>query len=270
MRSPAQERPRLACRLEGGRQGPPLLLVHGMLASGRQWQHNLEAMRRYTCPVAFDLWGHGESPTPDDPARYTVQALVDELEQTRARLGEERVVLCGHSFGAGIALHYAIAHPERTVAVIFSNSMSALSPPELFGSDAARCERAAAIERGGIDAIRALPIHPSRATRLDPAVRAELVADADAVDPVAVARLMAVTGPTLTVRDALDRIGCPMLLVNGTWEKAFQQLRDLAIARIPDLQVADVPAGHAVNIENPTAFNAAVAAFLERVLPPRL
>ena len=108
-----------------------------------------------------------------------------------------------------------------------------------------------------------MPIHPRRARRLSPQVKAELVEAAEQVDPRAIARLISITGPQLSSRDDLGRIACPTLLVNGVHEKAFQPLRDDAVRGIPGCQVADIDAGHAVNLENPDAFNAAVVAFLQ-------
>jgi pimeloyl-ACP methyl ester carboxylesterase len=57
----------------------------------------------------------------------------------------------------------------------------------------------------------------------------------------------------------------PTLLVNGTWEKRFQPMREAAAKAIPGVTVVDLPAGHSVNIEAAEGFDAAVKAFVERV-----
>ncbi|HYF58771.1 MAG TPA: alpha/beta fold hydrolase [Burkholderiaceae bacterium] len=258
--------PAFALREWEGGDGPTLLCVHGMLGSARSWDPNVVGLQRVARVAAVDLWGHGASPAPADEARYAIGAMVDELDRARDRLGLERAMLCGHSFGAGLVLRYALSHPRRCAGVVFSNSMSALSPPELFGTSRARAERAAEIECGGLDAIRAMPMHPRHATRLPPGIREQVLADADRVDAAAVARLMRVTGPGLSVLDDLERIECPVLLINGRWERGFQPLREIALARMPRCRVADVEAGHAVNLENPAAFDAAVAAFVTEVV----
>lgn len=243
--------------------GPVMFLVHGMLSSHRHWVPNIDALSRYVQPVVFDLWGHGDAPAPLDDAPYQVDALLEQFERVRIALGAERVLLCGQSFGASLTLRYSIEHPERVIAQVFTNSVSALSPPDRFGSAAERTARAAAIEARGHEVLREMPIHPRRARRLSPQVKAELVEAAEQVDPRAIARLISITGPQLSSRDDLGRIACPTLLVNGVHEKAFQPLRDDAVRGIPGCQVADIDAGHAVNLENPDAFNAAVVAFLQ-------
>lgn len=262
MPDPPMKPPRLAWKTAGGDHGPYLFMVHGLLASHRQWLPNLAALRAHARPVLIDLWGHGKSPAPLADAPYEADAILEQIERVRIELGAARIVVCGHSFGAGLTLRYAFQYPRNVLGQVFTNSLSALSPPETFGTPAEREARAAAIEAGGRDTIRSMPFHPRNATRLDPAVRAELIAQADAVDPGGVARLMRVTGRRLCVLDDLPRVACPTLLVNGRWEKTFQALRDRALAGIPGCQVVDVEAGHAVSLENPRGFEAAVVSFL--------
>ncbi len=261
-------RPALPYKLPVPGTGPVMFLVHGMLSSHRHWAPNLAAFARHVRPVVFDLWGHGDAPAPLDDDAYHVHALLDQFERVRIALGADKVLLCGQSFGASLTLRYSIEHPERVIAQVFTNSVSALSTPERFGTAEERTKRAAAIESRGREMIREMPIHPRRARRLPDAIRDELVEAADAVDPRALARLIAITGPQLSVREDMHRIACPTLLVNGVHEKAFQPLRDDAARGIPGCQVADVDAGHAVNLENPEAFDAAVEQFLRQVLGP--
>jgi pimeloyl-ACP methyl ester carboxylesterase len=259
-------RPRLAFRSSGDDGRPPLLLVHGMLASARQWEPNLAMFARHVRPIAVDLWGHGGSPAPADDRCYTIQAIVDQLDRVRERVHADRVILCGHSFGAGIVLRYALANPDRVVGTIVTNSLSAFLAPEAVRSDADRRRTIAELREKGIDAVRALPIHPSRSTRFEPEIRDRLIADADAVAPDAIARLLGITFPGLSVLAELERIRCPVLLVNGTREKAFQPVKDSVAPRFVDCTVVDVDAGHAVNIDNPGAFDAAVEPFLTGLL----
>lgn len=245
---------------------PLMFFVHGMLSSHRHWVPNLDALREHVRPVVFDLWGHGNAPAPLDDARYTTRAILDEFERARTELGAERVLLCGQSLGASLTLRYAIEHPQRVIAQVFTNSVSGLSAPERFGDEAQRAARAADIEARGRAALEAMPFHPRRSRRLPEPIRGLLVEAADAVDPRGVARLIRVTGPQLSVRADLGRIACPTLLTNGVREAAFQPLRDDAMRMIPGCRVADIDGGHAVNLDNPDAFNAAVIGFLRDVL----
>jgi len=258
--------PQLPYRVVGAGDRPYMFFVHGMLSSHRQWTPNLPALGELVRPVLFDLWGHGEAPCPEDERYYTVEAIIGEFERARAELGAERVLLCGQSLGAGLTLRYSILHPQRVIAQLFTNSRSALLAPEALSSPEESAARAEAIERGGTAALARLPFHPRHARRLEPELREAMAAVADATDPRAVARLMRIARPRLSVLGDLQRIVCPTLLVNGRSERVFQPLRDVAERRIRGIRIADIAGGHAINLENPEGFNAAVVAFLREVL----
>src|SRR6059058_4727521 len=102
--------------------GPYMLMVHGFLSSRAQWGPNLTALAPVTRPVVLELWGHGRSPAPTDPPRYHPDAYIEAFDQLRTQLGVERWFLCGQSFGAALTLRYALTHPDRVMAQVFTNS----------------------------------------------------------------------------------------------------------------------------------------------------
>jgi 2-succinyl-6-hydroxy-2,4-cyclohexadiene-1-carboxylate synthase len=248
----------------GDDRTPYLLLVHGICSSRAQWRPNLAALSEVCTPVVVELLGHGRSRSPDDPGAYRVGAYIERFEAVRASLGAERWAICGQSFGAGLTLNYALAHPDRTLAQVFTNSASALGPrrPEL--ADEARDQRIAAFGAQDRAALEAMAFYPRRTGRLAPEVEDELARDAALISMSGMARTMMATVPGLSVADRLGEITTPTLLVNGRREKSFQPLRDAAARRIRGLEVVDLEGGHPVNLDQPAGFNAAVTAFLER------
>jgi pimeloyl-ACP methyl ester carboxylesterase len=240
---------------------PPLLLVHGFLSSRAQWRPNLEGLTAFCRPVILELWGHGRSPTPDDPEAYSAKSYITIFEKIRGQLDVERWFLFGQSFGAGLTLRYALMHPDRIEGQIFTNSVSGLSHTR-EGTDDARSRHALALEKGGVDAIEALPYHPRHARRFAPELKTEMLQDASRVSPRGIANAIRYTVPTLSVAQDLGRTTVPTLLVNGTWDKAFQPLRQLATERLPSLQVVDLEGGHSINAEAPERFNEEVRRFL--------
>lgn len=250
--------PKLNVEIEGASDAPALLLVHGFLSSNLQWEPNRAGLRGAFRLVAAELWGHGASPAPRDPALYTVEAYAAQLEALRAELGVDRWWVCGQSFGAGIAIRYALAHRSAVRGLVVTNSRSAFS-------DVAR-EAAASgdLERWEAADLRALPFHPVHARRFPDDLKRRMVAAADRVAPYAIWQALQSTAPALSCRDVAARIGFPMLLVNGRFEKVFQPDRDYAAAAIPGLEVVDLDAGHSVNVEAPAAFDAAVRDFAAR------
>ncbi len=243
--------------------GPYLLLVHGMLASRAQWLANLAALARVCRPVVVELYGHGRSPAPEDPGAYHPDAYVAEFERIRTALGVERWAVCGQSLGAALTLRYALECPDRVIAQVFTNSNSALA--EAGWAPSVRTGMAAvakAVEARGRAALDAMPIHPSRATRLPADVKAALVADCALHDPVGVARTGLYTVPDSSVRERFPATRVPTLLVCGEREERFAAHRRFAEAALPSLRVVALDAGHAVNAEASAGFDAAVAAFL--------
>ena len=112
-------------------EGPPLLLIHGLLSSRRQWQPNLSALARISRPVVLELWGHGRSAAPVGDTAYSVSFYLDAFEEIRRQVGADRWFVCGQSYGAGLAIHYALRHADRTRGLIFTNSRSALAAGRL-------------------------------------------------------------------------------------------------------------------------------------------
>jgi 2-succinyl-6-hydroxy-2,4-cyclohexadiene-1-carboxylate synthase len=243
-------------------EGPYLLLVHGFLSSRAQWRVNLEGLKRFCRPVVIELWGHGRSPVPDDPAAYEVDNYAQMFEEIRAELGAERWFVCGQSFGAGLTMNYALRHPDRVIGQVFTNSLSALSPADALGTREEHWARADALEAGGIAAIEALPFHPRFATRFPGAITQEMLDDAARASPSGVANGVRITLPRLSMLDRLPGTKVPTLLVQGLWEKRFQPLAATGMAALPVMKLVALEGGHSINIEAAEAFNAAVADFV--------
>lgn len=245
--------------------GPPMLLVHGFLSSRAQWLLNLEALGHVCTPVVVELWGHGRSPSPEDAHPYTPAGYIDAFEAIRTALGVERWLICGYSLGAGLTIGYALAHPERIIAQVFTNSTSGFADAEQLATWQASAEQSSQnIIEHGLDAIERIPVHPRFARRLPDAVKSALVEDAAKIDPRGIANTLLHTNPQVSVRDRVFGNSVPALLACGRNERRFQPHRDFAEAHMPALEIADLDAGHAVNIEAADAFNAAVEAFVTR------
>jgi 2-succinyl-6-hydroxy-2,4-cyclohexadiene-1-carboxylate synthase len=247
--------------IHGRGRGPFMLLVHGFLSSRAQWMLNLEALSEVCQPIVLELYGHGRSPAPAEPAAYTVSAYLAAFEAIREKVGTERWFVCGQSFGGGLTIRYALAHRDRLHGLIFTNSVSALSRLEPEEME----RRATLIEQGGRAGLESMRIHPRHARRLPAEVKAELVADAALIAPEGIAHSIRVTRTDLYAGDELHQLALPVLLVNGRGEAAFQPLRDKAAAEIPNCRVADLDGGHSVNIDAAEGFNRAVAAFVSEV-----
>lgn len=245
--------------------GPYLLLVHGFLMSRAQWLLNTAPLGAVCRPVVVELWGHGRSPAPDDPACYSPDAMVAALDEIRADLGTAQWFLCGYSLGAGLTLRYALDRPERVIAHAWTNSTSALADT---AQQAAWRESGLAgldkFTREGIPAIERIAVHPRHAKHLPAAVKEPLLADASRHTPLGIASIMAYTTPELSVRDRVQTNTRPALLMQGLKETRFNPFADHAQVQMAQLDVHPLDTGHGVNMEDAEGFNSALSRFIRK------
>ncbi|WP_063795934.1 alpha/beta fold hydrolase [Streptacidiphilus griseoplanus] len=97
----------------GPADGPPLVLLPGGGATSAVWAANVRALARTHRIHALDLMGDVGRSVHDGRALRGACDLVHWLDQVLDRLGLDRTHLCGHSYGAWIALRYALHAPAR-------------------------------------------------------------------------------------------------------------------------------------------------------------
>ncbi len=130
----------------------PVLLVPGYTGSKEDFAAvlpSLAADGRHV--VAMDQRGQFETPGPDDPTAYTVDALAADVQAVVGALGG-RAHLVGHSFGGLVCRAATIARPAAVASLTLLDS-----GPAAIGGD--RRERMAALEpllaTGGLAAVYA-------------------------------------------------------------------------------------------------------------------
>ncbi len=203
-----------------------------------------------------------DGPSPEEPPAYTPSGYVAEFERLRQFLGADRWLVCGQSLGAALTLRYALDRPERVLAHVFTNSMSALAEPGWRNAVVPLMQAAAdRLARSGRSAIDDHPLNPGRASRLPAHVRKALVEDSRLHDPRGIALTGLHTVPDSPVRERITRNTVPSLLVVGEREKRFREYRRFAEQQMPRLSVVGYDAGHAVNAEVADAFNREAEAF---------
>lgn len=257
---------KLAYRLVGNAQGPAVALIHGFMSSHLQWALNEAALGAQFRLVQIELWGHGASPLP---ATEDIQlnAYLEAFEAVREDLALDAWHVIGQSFGAGLALRYALRYPERCRQLIATNSRSAFARP---GTRIDRVEGSAkrsstSSSRSGSE-LRRLPFHPIHARNFPEDLKRRMVAATDAMDPRAV-RDHGAMAATLNCFDRLHALQPPLRIVNGRRERGFQQDLEALRAHYPALDIVNLEGGHSINVEAPEAFNNAVLEFFESDLP---
>ena len=124
-----------------------VVLVHGVGSSCHIWDLTGPLLAEKSLHVvALDQRGHGQSDQPD--SGYDFTSVVADLAGFVEKLGiGEASVMVGHSWGASVVLHYAVAHPDRTAGVVlvdggtaspgerwtWAETESRLTPPDIDG-----------------------------------------------------------------------------------------------------------------------------------------
>ena len=106
--------------------GPPLLLLHGLGSSRRDWTTLQPLLAEHYRTVAVDLPGQGDAlPLQERP---TVAALADAVERDLDARGLERVHVLGNSLGGRVALE--LARRGRALSVVAVGPSGTSLPPE--------------------------------------------------------------------------------------------------------------------------------------------
>src|SRR3954447_2293428 len=101
-------------------QGPPVVLIHGMVNSSRHWEQVARRLAdRYTV-IAPDLIGHGDSATPRGD--YSLGAHRAVIRDVLSAIGIERATIVGHSLGGGVAMQFFWQFPQRTERLVLISS----------------------------------------------------------------------------------------------------------------------------------------------------
>lgn len=119
----------------GGAGRPPLVILHGLLGSSRNWQTAGADLTSDYHVFALDLRNHGQS--PHDPV-MSYEAMAGDVLQWMESRDMARVSLLGHSMGGKVAMHLACRHAAR-VERLFVVDIA----PKVYRSDGHRAEFAA-------------------------------------------------------------------------------------------------------------------------------
>lgn len=247
---PKLDRDGVAIHYEVRGEGPVLLLTHGYSATGGMWDGQVEALTRSFKLVTWDMRGHGQSDYPDDLSQYSEALTVGDMAALLDAVGARSAVIGGLSLGGYMSLAFHRAHPERTRALLIIDTGPGYKNDEArAGWNATAIKRAEKLEAEGLPSGGSAEVRQARhrdATGLARAARGML------------------TQHDARVIESLPDIKVPSLVVVGADDTPFLAASSYMAAKIPGAKLVTIPnAGHAANIDQPAAFNAALVEFLE-------
>jgi len=266
----------LTYRVQVTGDGPPLLLLHGFTGSGDSWAPLVPFFAARYRTIAPDLVGHGETDAPADPERYRMERCVEDLVAILDALAVDRCHVLGYSMGGRVALHLALAVPERVWTLVLVGASPGIPDPAERAARVKQDEALAAyIEQAGIAAFverwEQLPLFATQ-KRLPEAVRAAIRAQRLRNRPEGLANSLRGMGAGAQVPlvDRLHEVAMPCLLMAGELDEKYRRLVGEMAERMPRAETAIVAgAGHAVHVEQPEAFLQRVFAFLSSYAGPQ-
>ncbi len=230
--------------------GPAVLLSHGYSATSQMWTGQVAALSDRYRVITWDMRGHGQTDSPDDPGAYSEAATCDDMAAILTHLGIEKAVIGGLSLGGYMSLAFNLAHPRMVNALmLFDTGPGYKNPVGRDGWNQTAIQRAVTFEEKGLEA-------------LGRGAEVRIAQHRSAQGLAHAARGMLAQFDSRVI-ESLPDIKVPTLVLVGDKDAPFLGGTDYMANKIPGAtKVVIEDAGHASNIDQPAAFNAAVLDFL--------
>jgi 2-succinyl-6-hydroxy-2,4-cyclohexadiene-1-carboxylate synthase len=228
-----------------------LVLLHGFAGTHRAWDGVIERLdpERYR-PLALDLPGHGERSDAQRPISFA-----GCVEHVLAR-APERFALCGYSLGGRVALHVALAAPERVSRLVLVSTTAGIEDPDERAQRSAADHRLAdELEGGSQEDFVARWCAQAMFAEDPPAVDELAREDYRRNRPEAIAAVLRGigTGEMVPLLERLHELTMPVTVLVGDRDTKFLALGGRLAEMLPRAVMTTVPGGHRLLLENPGA-----------------
>jgi len=240
--------------------GEPLLFIHGLGSSCRDWEQQVQFFAGRYQVIAVDVRGHGKSGKPAGP--YSMALFAMDAAKLLQALGAAPAHVVGISMGGMIAFQLAVSHPELVKSLVIVNS----SPEYIVQTLKQRIQvwqRFLIVKllgmrkMGEVLSQRLFPETEQEALRT---VFVERWAENDASAYREAMR--AIIGWSVATRIA--GINCPTLVLGSEFDYTPVAEKQAYVERMTSAKLLVIEdSRHALPLEKPEQFNAAVEEFLE-------
>jgi pimeloyl-ACP methyl ester carboxylesterase len=253
--------------------GFPIIFVHEYGADHREWESQVRYFsRRYRC-IAYSARGYPPSDVPEHGSDYGYEHSRDDVATVLRHLGIAQAYIVGLSMGAYATLQFGLRYPDMARALVVAGVGSG-SPPTLRAEFVKNTLATSDlfVKEGSAAVAEIMAISPTRIQlkAKNPRGYAEFLAHL---------REHSATGMALTGRNyqgkrpsledfaaALGQLAMPVLLVVGDEDEPCLDTNLYLKRVIPNAGLWMVPrTGHAVNLEEPAAFNRALDDFFAAI-----
>jgi pimeloyl-ACP methyl ester carboxylesterase len=258
-------------------EGVPIVFVHEFAGDHRSWEPQVRFFsRRHRC-IAYAARGYPPSDVPERVESYSQQRAAADIRAVMDGAGVERAHVVGLSMGGFATLHFGLEYPARALSLVAAGvGYGAEKTREAEFREAAE-QAARGFETKGSRAFA--EVYGSSAARVqfeakDPRGWRELVDQLGEHSPLGSANTMRgvqTRRPSLyDLEDQFRQLAVPTLIVAGDEDDNSLQPSLFLKRTIPASGLLVLPkTGHTINLEEPAAFNQAVADFFAQVTAGR-
>lgn len=254
-------------------EGTPILFIHEFAGDHRSWEPQVRFFsRRYRC-VTYAARGYAPSDVPDSLEAYTQAQAVADAVAVLDHAGIVRAHVVGLSMGGFCTLHLGLRHPERALSLVVAGCGYGAQPErqESFRSESGVIAESFR-EQGAEEVAKRYSLGPARVQfqNKDPRGWQEFARQLGEHDSTGAELTMLgvqARRPSLyEMTGELEQMTTPLLLITGDEDEGCLE-PDLMLKRtIPSAALLVLPrTGHTCNLEDPAAFNRAVADFIGTV-----
>lgn len=253
--------------------GLPVVFVHEFAGDYRSYEMQMRYFgQRYRC-IAYNARGYPPSDVPKDPAQYSQSRARDDIRAVLDALKIEQAHIVGLSMGGFATLHFGFTYPTRARSLVVAGCGYGAAPDKR-AQFAAEAEAAAAHFESETMAKAAAgyALGPTRVQFQNKDRRgwtefAAQLAEHSTKGSALTMRGVQARRPSLfDLVEQMKTITAPTLIMTGDEDWPCLEPALLMKRTIPTAALVVMPnAGHAINLEDPAAFNAHIADFFHSV-----
>jgi pimeloyl-ACP methyl ester carboxylesterase len=253
--------------------GHPVIFIHEFASDMRGWEAQVRYFSRgYRC-IAYNARGHPPSDVHEDPSSYSWELAVTDIAALMRGLSIERAHLVGLSMGGYSALQFGLRYPQKVSAIVAASVGSGCHPSQqnAWLREPSILSRIF-IEHGMVSMAERMARGPARIQLKykDPKGWQEFIARLRQHSAQGMSKTMAhcqAVRPSLhDLRDQLSDVALPVPLAVGDEDARCLETNLMLKSALPNAGLWICPnTDHAINLEEPVAFNAQVESFVSAV-----
>jgi pimeloyl-ACP methyl ester carboxylesterase len=253
--------------------GEPIVFVHEMASDYREWQAQVQWFSRHYRCITYSARGYKPSEVPEREDLYGLEFAADDIAAVIDGLNLERAHVVGLSMGAYAALRFGMKYPQKARSLVIAGVGSG-SPSADREAFSAKCRRQAEVfrQQGSAVAAQEIGVAPTRIglKHKDPLGWQQFMEHLAEHDPQGMAHTLTMYQASRPSVQSFDQeirnLHVPALLMVGDQDDPCLETNLYLKRTLPNAQLLVYPnTGHAINLEEPAAFNQAVQQFLYQV-----